>query len=819
MCTTRSLLSTPLTVLTGLFIVNETFRLNLTENAIFEPACIGGTSGIVHGGDGDNSTVTDPHAPFYSSTTPQIFAIATVTVISYFLVILIFITPRTFFVGGPGGGAGFLTRTGLSGSSSVIGVGRRPLLQKIAAITVALSMTIATADTFKVAKAQYEEGFMNSEKLVTEVIGRLEIRLAQVISDTFLWLAQVQTLIRLFPRHKEKVTIKWLGFALILLDVIFSCLNNFLVTGKTPRPLKSRDTIPALSYLFELAIGFIYASCIIYYSISKYRFAFYHAKMRNICLVALLSVTSILIPVVFFVIDVAWPDIAAWGFYIRWVGAAAASVVVWEWVERVEALERDEKKDGILGREIYDGDEMLDATAAYGSDWRWRRSSGHRDDGDDSRNRLKSRKSWGAKGGPLRSRMPFPTRKKRIDDPISDPKVMEPTVNSDLSRTAPPAAVATPVSRADTDSTVYAVHYHDQPTASPRIHGVDLHEPRASKEISNGSISNQVVTEGHGQESRESKLVQRHGYTQRNPTSRPVWTAVRNPFKRKRASPPAEVAGAQRLNENSIDRSSATLAKPERWNVKFKIDTFSTAQRDKLRTRRQGGKVNDPLPVTIIPAQPRGMRTLSPDDIAEVGVPSDVLIHNRGERPSRIVQSSRRGQSMNVADVPAPIPRQVTWSPEEAHQPQELQLSSAADSVRPRHYVETSDRARPTDDNRSVSKAQQDEEPEKSSEDLHPQVDSEHDFHSLRHYDHAAGTLDQRSNLSGQLQDTTCLPTGIAIRSDGREPDITSSSSSSSEKRQNRLSCSPRLSNDDRALSDEGQMATEKSNRAHGRRG
>ncbi len=252
--------ATKLIGVAGLFIVNDTFVLNLTDNAIFEPACIGGTSGIVHGGTGDNSTVTDPRAPFYSSTAPQMFAIATATVISYFLVILIFITPRTFFVGGPGGGAGFLTRSGLSGNSSVIGVGRRPLLQKIAAITVAVSMTIATADTFTVAKEQYEDGFMNSEKLVTQVIGGVEIRIVQVISDTFLWLAQVQTLIRLFPRHKEKVTIKWLGFALILFDVIFSSLNNFLVTGAVPRPLKSRDAIPALSYLFELAIGFIYAS-------------------------------------------------------------------------------------------------------------------------------------------------------------------------------------------------------------------------------------------------------------------------------------------------------------------------------------------------------------------------------------------------------------------------------------------------------------------------------------------------------------------------------------------------------------------------------
>ncbi|EGY15507.1 pH-response regulator protein palH/RIM21 [Verticillium dahliae VdLs.17] len=64
------------------------------------------------------------------------------------------------------------------------------------------------------------------------------------------------------------------------------------------------------------------------------------------------------------------PEFIGWGEYVRWVGAAAASVVVWEWVERIEALEREEKKDGILGREVFDGDEMVEASA---SDFPWLR--------------------------------------------------------------------------------------------------------------------------------------------------------------------------------------------------------------------------------------------------------------------------------------------------------------------------------------------------------------------------------------------------------------------------------------------------------------
>jgi PalH/RIM21 len=675
------ILRAKLTIATGVFIVNDTFEVSLTQNAVFRPQCTGGSSGIVHGAFGDNSTVTDLRTPFYSSTSPQIFAIAVATVISYFLVILIFITPRTFFVGGPGGGAGFLTRRGLSGSSSVIGVGRRPLLQKIAALTVAISMTIATADTFSVAKRQYEEGFMDSDEMVKQVTGGLEIRVVQVISDTFLWLAQVQTLIRLFPRHKEKVTIKWLGFALILLDVVFSSLNNFLVNGTNTRPLKSRDAIPALSYLFELAIGFIYASSIIYYSMSKYRFAFYHAKMRNICLVALLSITSVLIPVVFFVIDVSSPDIAAWGLYIRWVGAAAASVVVWEWVERIEALERDERKDGILGREIYDGDEMLDVTTANGVDWPGRRSRRDSDGGSSSSgNMTGSQDRFGIKKRSLRSRMLFKHLKRKTEAAsamVADTEAMPSAIEQDVSNPVPPAAIATPISRTDTTSaasTVYAVRYHNLQNPSPQILEEGPYEPMILKETSNEFASgNTIIVKD--KEYIGTSLGGSHLKARERPPSRPLWAAVSNPFKRKRATPPAEIVGAQMLAGNTNRRSPATLVNPEKWNLRSRIDAFTIIPRHKLRVSRQSGNVDGPLPVTIIPAQPRGTRTWSPDDLAQATDTSKPIPAPSDEENSRThLQPSGGGEAMEITVVPAPMRGQVTWPAEELHGPWESSI-------------------------------------------------------------------------------------------------------------------------------------------------
>jgi hypothetical protein len=125
----------------------------LTRNAQFSALCTGAASSGVNGSNIDNSTV-----------------------VAYLLVIIIFITPGT------GGGRAFLGRRGMiSGNASVVGVGRRPWLQKVAALSVAISLTIASADTFKYCQQQYEAGYSDAGALVDKVNAGLEIRVVNVI--------------------------------------------------------------------------------------------------------------------------------------------------------------------------------------------------------------------------------------------------------------------------------------------------------------------------------------------------------------------------------------------------------------------------------------------------------------------------------------------------------------------------------------------------------------------------------------------------------------------------------------------------------------
>jgi hypothetical protein len=626
--------------------------ITLTADAVFRPLCSSNAQqGAVDDGTGGITSVADMMDPFHASITPQAYATGAATVIAWMLVIMLIITPRTFFVGNSTGRSGLMGRRGMisgaTGSGSIIGVGSRPWLQKAAALTVAISLTLATADTFKIAETQYEQGFMDAMQLRDQVVAGMEIKVSRVISDIFLWLAQVQTLIRLFPRHKEKVIIKWVGFALILLDIAFSSLNSFGPYENSRRPAHFDTAIPALSYLFQLSLSMLYAAWVMYYAITKRRYAFYHSMMWNMSVVALLSFIAILTPVVFFITDIANYTIAGWGDYFRWVGAAAASVIVWEWVERIEALEREERKDGILGREIYDGDDMLDNTP---SDSKWpskrKRQLSDKDEMKSGRGGLSAFTSAHADrfnnlaqrfGRKMTESPRAEARKKRsIHIPAPAPVVRRSasaTHGDHNSRpyvrvqTPPPVPViSSPVSRTDTtsaDSTVYTVRYHPISESPPNQPPVPADGPARDSEgrkqppsqpraPSPGPWSQPIDVD----DPEKGGEVESHAVTSR---SKWQWQTLANPFRRKGHTPPQELQRGQVIEPLEVEDVTAHIP-PRNYHglaLGDRLGTFAAQQGERLRSKKKSGSQLDTnLPVTIIPAQPRG-QTWSPDIIRQ----------------------------------------------------------------------------------------------------------------------------------------------------------------------------------------------------------
>lgn len=583
-----------------------------------------GDSSLTSHDDPDSPQISDFRDPFYASTFPICYALAATTVTAYMLVIMLFITPRSFL----DGGVVRLSRRSFTNSSSgSVSIGGRPWLQKVAALTVAISLTVATADTFQIAGEQYSWGAQNAKVLQSTVMGGTELKAIRLVSDTFLWLAQAQTLIRLFPRQREKVIIKWVAFALITLDLIFSALNSFLysdngVTGNG-HPGSFAHPIPTLSYLFQLSLGLLYAAWVIYYSLMKKRYAFYHPLMKNICLVAGISLISIVIPVVFFILDISQPDFTGWGDYVRWVGAAAASVVVWEWVERIESLEREEKKDGILGREVFNDDDMLQVNASDFPSLRNRRNrktspDGSSNSGGDGQQGSPERNGWPDVSA-ITSRYRGQNHGAAGDNEQTQ-RSMGGILRPPIWPTRPIPAVTTPVSRTDTASaasTVYAVRYQAGSEGTSRTP-----EPLTQQSMLDLARQNSTPRSHRGSEDAASSHAPasvQNGQTvvpaprrsvdlEANRTlpsqgSRRTWSQSGNNTQHS-SSEEASVDGPGQTRDQAPVSSRASN-ETSRWDLRARMELFAANQADKIRERLRPTMDTGSLPVTIIPAPAR----------------------------------------------------------------------------------------------------------------------------------------------------------------------------------------------------------------------
>ncbi|PHH60441.1 hypothetical protein CDD81_1653 [Ophiocordyceps australis] len=594
--------------------------------------------------DSSDTRFSDFRDPFYASTFPICYALAATTVTAYMLLIMLFITPRSFLDGGVvylGRRRGF-THSHSGGET----IGGRPWLQKVAALTVAVSLTIATHDTFKVAQRQYQWGAQNATVLQSAVLGSVELRVIRLISNTFLWLAQAQTLIRLFPRHREKVIIKWAAFALITLDLIFSAINSFREhdRGSLANPMAGsfEHPIPALSYLFQLLLGVLYAAWVIYYSLMKKRYAFYHPLMKNMPLLAIVSLTAILVPVVFFIMDICKPEFTGWGDYVRWVGAAAASVIVWEWVERIEALEREEKKDCILGREVFDGDETLEVNASE-FPWLRNRKGAKAGGGGGGGARRYEKSDDNAAGHAQRDQgilrgggwpgVSVITGRQRTHGRDAHEHHSQRTVGDILRPPiwpARPATAVTPISRTDTPSaasTVYAVRYQGTPDATgrtpePLARSPDSFPPQQSTlelsrqdSLTTGRRLSEEVHAGQGAATHRSNGhvayslppiatdVEANNATMRSNQWRTM-TLGSSPQLDVESDEPTWAGARRQADQGKFERQRSRY-EAGKWDIRSRLEFFAANQAERFREKLRPTTDTAAMPVTVLPAPPR----------------------------------------------------------------------------------------------------------------------------------------------------------------------------------------------------------------------
>lgn len=366
-----------------------------------------------------------------------------------------------------------------------------------------------------------------------------------------------------------------------------------------------------------------------------------------------MAVTAVVIPVVFFIIDISRPNFTGWGDYVRWVGAAAASVIVWEWVERIEALEREEKKDGVLGREVFDGDDTMEFNAAEEFSWlrHIKNRRGGRPSGDDGgvlgHEETVARPVAGPPGFATGSGWPsmaaIASRYRGQGAQQGQEGYPLQVIGGIGGMLHPqswptrPAPIATPVSRTDTPSTVYAVRYQPASEATTRTP-----EPLAPQQsMVDLSRQNSTPLSNHtGEEPAVPIYVTSNAFTPNAPHMPPsvsrrsvdsegnagaanstsLRMANRGTISDHGQGPAAAATAAvddaastegQSQTQQSPAPASEGLSSPgardagRRWDLRARLEEFAANQAEKLRERMRPTTDTADLPVTIIPAPPR----------------------------------------------------------------------------------------------------------------------------------------------------------------------------------------------------------------------
>ncbi len=222
----------------------------------------------------------------------------------------------------------------------------RPGLQKISSAVGSVNLLALLGYSITLLSDQQNQGY-ESEDYLLDALRTHKVFLAiDFINVLLLQLAQVQIVMRLFPREREKRVIFWIGGVLAIASQVIWGVAHF------PRS-EDDDLVSQLTafiYLLRIAMGILYAVLVILYAVTKIIFIF----QTEMIIITIFTFISTNLSVAFFILDIcnAWAaeisDIFNSCTYIISV------VVVWEWINRIEHLERQKEKAGVLGRPFFE---------------------------------------------------------------------------------------------------------------------------------------------------------------------------------------------------------------------------------------------------------------------------------------------------------------------------------------------------------------------------------------------------------------------------------------------------------------------------------
>lgn len=234
-------------------------------------------------------------------------------------------------------------------------------LLKIGSLISSINILIFVTRALKKLKSEHEKyGITTAGSVMSLYSSDLTFSILDLISVFMIQLCQVMIVNRLFPRNLEKRICIFLGVPLVVVsNVLWAVLRLDQSMRTSPRYW---GTLPPFVYLFRIALSTSYACTITSYSFIKRRFCIHSFQMG---ILSLLAILVVLLQPILFITDVS--DAWLWGVgelftTTCYVGSA---FIVWEWLERLTTLERNEQAQSILGRPFYEDEQQEYRIARY----------------------------------------------------------------------------------------------------------------------------------------------------------------------------------------------------------------------------------------------------------------------------------------------------------------------------------------------------------------------------------------------------------------------------------------------------------------------
>lgn len=260
------------------------------------------------------------HGSFVYSVVPVIYSLSILAVITWFL---------TLFV---------LTNYTVKPS----------FMLKISTMLASIYMLITVIKSVVNLHGQQKKGYLHGPELLRYINKSTALNVIDLILVILLQINQVQVIMRIFSRQKDKRLTFLVGLVACVSFQVIWAVSKFHDFG---RDNEAGDILPAFIYLGRIAMGACYAALISVFIVTKINDVILN---KHIWLLTALTILLIYSPVAFFAADITNLWVSGLSDIFSVVTYELCVVLPWEWCNKYNLISKKKEKEGVLGRPFYE---------------------------------------------------------------------------------------------------------------------------------------------------------------------------------------------------------------------------------------------------------------------------------------------------------------------------------------------------------------------------------------------------------------------------------------------------------------------------------